>query len=151
MAGGWQGKVVSNGRGRQESGIRGVQLLSSLFGHTADLLCDRWAPCAWEDCFRCRKQGSIPKRRGVAHIESFHNARLIRGDLGDKPIVTGRLHTKTGSLCDRSSRASTRCKVLGPGWCPRMERQGVRLKAGGVRLVKCKSGRAQGDPWHSQA
>lgn len=44
---------------------------------------------------------------------SFHNARLIRGDLADKPVVTGRLHTKRGSLCDRSEQSKH--SLQGPG------------------------------------
>lgn len=92
-------------------------------------------------------KGASSKAEASPTFESFHKARLMRGDLPEKPGATGRSHPKRGSLCDRSEQSKH--SLQGPGSLV-VSTDG---EAGSLALsgeVQVRQG-SEGDPWHSQA
>ena len=53
----------------------------------------------------CGEQESILERSHSHMFVSFHNARLIRGDLPNKPIESHAGYTQKGNLSNRSERS----------------------------------------------
>ena len=49
----------------------------------------------------CPEQGSIPQRSHLHTFVSFHNARVVRGDLANKQIESHAGYTRGGGLCGK--------------------------------------------------